>query len=120
MPTTTKPKTTRKAAQAPSSIAYVQDAIKDLERARERAGTELRESLDAGIERLREVIEDLRKRAEQQASEFERVFEETTEEGRREFGRRAIMAQRSDEALKAMSSAIRKRRSELSGGEGGA
>jgi uncharacterized protein YicC (UPF0701 family) len=117
MSTTTKSKAPAKTSPSTRSIDHLQDAIRDLDKARERAGAELRESLDAGIERLRDVMGDLRERAEHQASEFERMFDETTEDGRRELGRRAIMAQRSDAALKEMSATVRKRRSELSGGD---
>ena len=113
MATTTKSRKAGEAAAASRSIDYLQDAVRDLDRARERAGSELRESLDAGIERVRTVIDDLRERGEHQASEFERFFDETTEHGRREYGRRAIMVQRSEEALKDMTAAIRERRSEL-------
>jgi uncharacterized protein YicC (UPF0701 family) len=96
-----------------TSMDYVQQAIQDIDRARGRAGEELRETLDSALERLRDAVGDLRKRAEDQASEFERAFEDSTEDGRREFGRRAIMAQRSPEALKEMTAAIRKRKAEL-------
>ena len=96
-----------------TSIDYVQQAMNDIDRARERAGVELRDTLDSALERLRHAVGDLRKRAEQEASEFERAFEDATEDGRREYGRRAIMGQRSPEALKEMTAAIRKRKAEL-------
>jgi hypothetical protein len=115
MATTTKAATKTPAVKGTQKSAadYVQQAIQDIDHARERAGVELRESLDSAVERLREAAGDLRKRAEQQAAEFEHAFEEATEDGRRELGRRAIMAQRSPEALKEMSSFIRKRKAEL-------
>ena len=126
---TTKTKTTKQPATGgakarperarKSSVEYVQQAMQDIDRARERAGVELRDSLDSALDRLRDVVGDLRTRAEHQASEFERAFDEATDEARREYGRQAIMAQDSPEALTEMTAAIRKRRAELAREHGG-
>jgi hypothetical protein len=112
MATSTKTPVQRTSGEK-SSVEYLQQALQDIDHARERAGTELRDSLDSASGRVREAIADLRKRAEDQAAELERAFEDAAEETRREYGRRAIMAQRSPEALGEMSAAIRKRRTAL-------
>lgn len=115
--TTTKPaKQTRPAPAARrqrSSLDYVQKALEDLDKARGRATDELRESIDSAIERLRHVASDLRSRAEDETSQWERSLERASEEVRRELGRRAVRAQRTPDALTELSTEIRKRRSQV-------
>jgi hypothetical protein len=119
MPTTTT-EPARQARPAPaarrqrSSLDYVQKALEDLDKARGRATDELRESIDSAIERLRHVASDLRSRAEDETSQWERSLERASEEVRRELGRRAVRAQRTPGALTELSTEIRKRRSQVS------
>lgn len=115
-----KPAARRGAAPAEKSpMDRLQEAIRGLDRARDRAGDELRESIDTAVTRLRDVAGDLRKRAERQAGEWEDALDEAGEDVRRELGRRAVMAQQTPEALKEMSAAIRKRKAELAPQGGG-
>ena len=101
-------------ARAPKSSAdYVQQAMQDIDKARERVSVELRENLDAALERLRDAAGDLRKRAEQQTGDWGDALEQATEDVRRDLGRRAVMAQRTPAALKEMSAAVRERRAQL-------
>lgn len=120
MPTTTKPKATtrakparRAAAKPPSSLDYIQKALDDLDKARERASDELRTIIDHTVDRLRKATKDMRARAGGEAAEFEDMIDRASEDVRRDIGRRAVEAQQSPEALKEMASAIRKRQAEM-------
>jgi hypothetical protein len=124
MPTTTtttkakgatapKPAQRTAARKPPSSLDYVQKALEDLDKARGRASDELRTTLDGAIERLRKATKDMRSRAGTEAADFEDVISRASEDVRRDLGRRAVQAQQSPEALKELSSAIRKRKAEL-------
>ena len=128
MATTAKVKPTKRPAKRgakassgtqKSSLDYVQEAMKDLDRARGRAGSELRETLDTAIDRLHAAASGLRERAENEASELQQAYEQASEETRREYGRQAIMLQQSPEALSEMTAAIRKRRAGLAKAERG-
>jgi hypothetical protein len=122
MPTTTPAKgTTTPAKRArraparpePSSVDYVQQALEDLDKARGRAGDELRHTLDNTVERLRKAAAELRSRAEGEATDWEHALERASEEMRRELGRLAVRAQGTPEALTELSTEIRKRTREL-------
>jgi uncharacterized protein YicC (UPF0701 family) len=115
MPTTTPTKAARRtpARPEPSSVEYIQQALADLDKARGRAGDELRVNVDHAVERLRKAATELRARAEDEASDWEGALERASEEMRRDLGRLAVRAQRTPEALTDMSTEIRKRRSQL-------
>lgn len=112
-PTTDRSTRTRRAADK-SSLDYLQDAISDLDRARERAGVEAREAIDAARERVREAVKDASGSAQDEVSEWRQALDRAGENLRRELGLMAVRAQDSTETLSAMSSEIRKRRAELS------
>jgi uncharacterized protein YicC (UPF0701 family) len=115
MPTTTPTKPARRTASAsqPSSMDYIQQALEDLDKARGRAGDELRVNVDHAVERLRKAATELRSRAEDEASDGEGALEHASEEMRRELGRLAVRAQRTPEALTEMSTEIRRRKTQL-------
>jgi len=96
-----------------TTLQYLQKAIEDIDHAREHAGKDMRSSLDTAVDRMKDIAGDLHKRAEDEAAEFQKTIESTTEEMRRELGRRAIRAQRSPDALKDLSAEIRKRKADL-------
>lgn len=104
-PTTTGAETT--------ALQYLQQALEDLDHAREKASDDARERIDAAIERISSTVKDIRSRAEHTADEWERVLERSTEEIRREWAVRAIHAQQTDAALTVLSREIRHRRAEL-------
>ena len=96
-----------------SAADHLEDALEDLNSARQSAQDELRSSIDSAISRAREALDDLRSdteeraenlrtRAKDQASVWQRALEDATEDARRELGVRAVRAQRSDDALDAM------------------
>ena len=109
--------TTPTKTEAKTSMDYLQEAISDVDKARQSAGGEMRERLDEAMERLRTVATELRERAEEQAHDLEASLDRAGEELRIEFGVRAVRAQRSPKALTRMSSEIRKRRAELAAHE---
>jgi uncharacterized protein YicC (UPF0701 family) len=80
------------AATEKTSLDYLQMAVQDLDRARERAGEELRAVIDDAVRKLREAIEDLRRRAESQTAEWEKSLEHAADDVLLERGRRAAMA----------------------------
>ena len=114
--------TTRKAPAKPakSSLDYLQEAMADLEKARQSATGEIRASLDAAIERmrrlateLRERAEELRGRADDEVRDFEKSLDKASDQLRVELGLRAIRAQDSVEALTQLSAEIRRRKAQL-------
>ena len=108
-------KTGRKPAKSDghSPVEYLQGALDELSKARERAGGEIRDGIDSAIERTRDAIKDAGSEAETQVADWRSSLEKASEDVRRELGVLAVRAQRSPEALRAMSAEIRKRKTEL-------
>jgi hypothetical protein len=97
-----------------TSVDYLEDALKDLGMAREKGGKEIRASIDAAMERVREAAKELGSRGQDQVGEWQKTLDAAADDALRELGRMAIRAQRSPEALTQLSAEIRKRRSQLS------
>jgi methyl-accepting chemotaxis protein len=117
-----KPAKTRKppAKPAKTSLDHLQEAMADLEKARQAATGEIRASIDTAIERMRGIATDLRERAGDLGSragddtrEFEESLDRASEQLRVELGLRAIRAQDSVEALTKLSAEIRRRKAQL-------
>jgi hypothetical protein len=109
---------TTKKAPAPkpvkkSSLEYLQDALDDLARAREQAQKEARAGIDAAVERIRGVRRDLGARAHDEADELQTRLEHASDDALLEFGRAAIRAQRTPEALTEMQAELRARKRKL-------
>lgn len=119
---TARPPATPSALTAPkpappaprTSVDYLEDALKDLGKAREKGGKEIRASIDAAMERVREAVKELGSRSQDQVGEWQRTLDAAADDALRELGRRTIHAQRSPEALTELSAEIRKRRGQLS------
>ncbi|HYH91214.1 MAG TPA: hypothetical protein VEX67_18420 [Solirubrobacteraceae bacterium] len=109
MTAATKKAPARKPAEK-SSLDYLQHALDDLARAREQAQQEARGGIDSAVERIREVRKDLGARARDEAEEMQSRLEHASDEALREFGRAAVRAQRTPEALTEMQSEIRARK----------
>jgi uncharacterized FlaG/YvyC family protein len=103
---------------------HLEDALEDLNNARQSAQDELRSSIDSAISRAREALEDLRSdteeraeslrmRAKNQAADWQQALEDATEDARRELGIRAVHAQRTEDALDAMSEEIKSHKKEV-------
>jgi ElaB/YqjD/DUF883 family membrane-anchored ribosome-binding protein len=110
-------KTARKpatATDARSPVDYLQDALDELTKARERAGDDIRSGIDAAIERTRDAMKEAGSGAQEQITDWRASLESASDEVRRELGVLAVRAQRSPEALRAMSAEIRKRKTEIS------
>lgn len=112
----TKTAATRK-ADAPSPAEYLQDALEELTKARERAGGDIRSGIDSAIDRTRDALKEAGSEAQGQISEWRGTLDRTTDDVRRELGILAVRAQRSPEALRAMSAEMRKRKAEISTGK---
>ena len=95
------------------SVEHLQSAMDELTKARARASEDIRAAIDSAIERTRGAMKGAGEDAHEQISDWQRSLERATEELRRELGVVAVRAQRSPEGLKAMSSEIRKRKTEL-------
>jgi hypothetical protein len=95
-------------------VEYLQGAIDELTKARERAGTDIRSGIESAIERTRDVMKDAGSDTQKQVVEWQRALERAGDDVRRELGLMAVRAQRSPDALKAMSAEIRKHKSEIS------
>jgi hypothetical protein len=95
------------------SLDYLQHALDDLAGARGQAQQEARAGIDSAVERIRDVRKDLGSRAQGEADELLARLEHVSEEVRREFGRAAIRAQRTPEALAQMQAEIRDRKRKL-------
>jgi hypothetical protein len=111
-PATTKKAPDRKPAEK-SSLDYLQHALDDLAHAREQAQQQARAGIDSAVERIREVRKDLGTRAQGEADELQARLERASEDALREFGRAAIRAQRTPEALAEMQAEIRDRKRKL-------
>ena len=97
-----------------SSLDYLQQALEDLDSAREQAQHEARASIDSAMDRIRDARRDLATRARDEADDLQSRLDRASEEVRRELGRTAMRAQRSPEALTAMQAEIRARKRKLS------
>ena len=109
-------KTVRKTATGDghSPAEYLRGALDELTKARERASGDIRSGIDAAIERTREAMGEAGTDAQEQVSDWRTLLDKASDEVRRELGILAVRAQRSPEALRAMSAEIRKRKTEIS------
>jgi hypothetical protein len=103
-----------KAGDGQGTVEYLQGALDELTNARDRAGTDIRSGIESAIERTRDVMKEAGSDTQKQVVEWQRSLEKAGEDVRRELGLMAVRAQRSPEALQAMSSEIRKRKTEIS------
>lgn len=94
-------------------IDYLQDALEDLDKAREKAGKEVSASIDSARERINGAREDLADRGQHQIKDWREQLGSATDDALRELGRWAIRAQRSSEALTELSKEIRQRKAEV-------
>lgn len=115
MPTKSAAKPQRKApAHAePTTSDRLKDAVQDLDKARDEAGQQAKESIDSAIARIREAASELGDKARDQTAEWQTALEGAGDDLLRELGRRAVRAQRSPAALKDLSDEIRRRKAEL-------
>jgi len=108
-----KGKSPTKHADGATTLEYLQQAIKDVDHARQHAGNELHSSLDAAMERMSDIARDIRKRGEDEAADWQHALEHTTEEMRRDLGGRAVRAQQTRDALAELAAEIKKREAQL-------
>ncbi len=115
------PATTTKSGASHSSkstekapVDYLQDALEDLDKAREKAGEEVSASIDSARERISDARDDLTDRGHDQVKDWREQFGSAADDALRELGRWAIRAQRSPEALSELSKEISKREAEVS------
>jgi hypothetical protein len=108
--TTTKPR--GQAEKAPAD--HLQDALEDLDKARQKAGEEVSASIDSARERISDAREDLSHRGQDQVKDWREQFGSAADEALRELGRWAIRAQRSPDALTELSEEISKRKAQVS------
>jgi hypothetical protein len=94
-------------------MEHLQQASAEVDAARQEATGGVRRSLDSAIEQLHEVSGELRRRAQDQTAEWQHALEHASDKAREEMARRAIRAQRTPEALTALSAEIRKRKADL-------
>ena len=80
---------------------------------RGQAQHEARAGIDAAAERIRQVRKDLGARARDEAGQMQTRLEQASEDALREFGRAAVRAQRTPEALTEMQTEIRARKRTL-------
>jgi ElaB/YqjD/DUF883 family membrane-anchored ribosome-binding protein len=113
--TATTPTTHTPAPPAPkTSVDYLEEALKDLGKAREKGGNEIRASIDAAMERVREAGKELGTRTQDQVGDWQKALDALADDALRELGLMTIRAQHSPEALTEFSAEIRKRRGQLS------
>jgi hypothetical protein len=96
-----------------SSLDYLQHALDDLAHARAQAQQDARTGIDSAVERIRRVRNDLGARAHDEADGLQTRLEHASDEALKEFGRVAIRAQRTPEALAEMQTEIRDRKRKL-------
>jgi uncharacterized protein YicC (UPF0701 family) len=108
MPATTPAKSADKAP-----MDHLQDALEDLDKAREQAGEEVSAKIDSARDRINEAREDMSHRGHDQLTEWREQLESAADGALEEFGRWAIRAQRKPQALGELSKEITKRKAEV-------
>jgi hypothetical protein len=103
----------RRKATSATPLDHLHHALDDLGRAREGAGQQARDRIDAAADSVRDAATGFRSRAEDRASEWEHTLQRETDEVLVELGKLAIRAQRSPGALRELSAEIRHRKGEL-------
>lgn len=108
-------KTARKPAtkDGHSPAEYLQGALDELSKARERASGDIRSGIDSAMDRTRDAMKEAGTEAQSQVADWRGSLDKASDEVRRELGVLAVRAQRSPEALRAMSAEIRKRKTEI-------
>jgi hypothetical protein len=96
-----------------SSLDYLQHALDDLAHARDHAQQDARGWIDSAAARIREARKDVGVRARDEADGLQARLEQASDEALREFGRAAVRAQRTPEALTEMQTEIRARKRRL-------
>ncbi|MGZ5419844.1 MAG: hypothetical protein ACXWES_04930 [Solirubrobacterales bacterium] len=107
-----------------SSADYLERALADLNRARQETAADTMSMIDSAIGRLREALsrvqggaedraEHLRDLAEDRAAEWQRMLEDASDDARQELAIRSVQAQRSREALKAISKEVKRQKKEI-------
>lgn len=112
--TTTRPGGHAKKSTEKAPLDYLQDALEDLDKAREKASEEVSASIDSARERISDAREDLTDRGQDHVKDWREQLGGTADDALRELGRWAIRAQRSPEALTELSKEISKRKTEVS------
>jgi hypothetical protein len=114
MATATKRKAPARRPTEKSTLDYLQHALDDLDKARAKAQQDARASIDSAVARVRDAVKDLNSRAHDEAHDWEERLDHVSEEARVEFGRVAIRAQDTPDALAELATEIRRRKRELS------
>ncbi len=96
-----------------TSVDHVQEALGEIDKARQSAQGEARGQLDRATDRLGALATDLRDRAEEEARDFQASLDRAGEHLRVDLGLRAVRAQNTSEALTKLSAEIDKRQAEL-------
>jgi len=104
--------TAKSADKAP--MDHLQDALEDLDKAREQATDEVSGKIDSARDRINEAREDMSGRGHDQLAEWREQLETAADGALEELGRWAIRAQRKPEALDELSKEITKREAEVS------
>lgn len=112
MPATTTKSTATQSEKAP--LEHLQDALHDLDQAREKAGDEVSARIDSARERISDAREEMSERSQDQVKDWRQQLEGAADEVLEELGRWAIRAQRKPESLTALSEEITKRKGEVS------
>lgn len=108
-----KPAKPAKKSAGKNSIDFVQEALSDIDKARQSAQGEARAQLDRTTERLKTLVTDLRGRAGEELRDVESSLDRANEQVRVEIGLRAVRAQTSPEGLAKLAAAVSTRAAEL-------
>lgn len=96
-----------------TSLDHLQDALKDLTKAREKGTEDARAAIEDAMDKISEASKEIADRGQGQIADWEDALEHAAEDARRELGLLAVHAQRSPEALSDMATEIRKRKAEI-------
>ena len=109
--TSTKPTGTQGEKAA---LDYLQDALHDLDQAREKAGDEVSARIDSARDRIKDARGEMSERGHDQVKDWRQQLESAADDALEELGRWAIRAQRKRESLNALAGEITKREGEIS------
>ena len=99
--------------QPDTAAEHLEEALDDLNSARQSAQDELRSSIDSAISRAREALDDLRSDTEERAENLRTRAKNQAADWQRALGVRAVHAQRTKDALDAMSEEIKRHKKEV-------
>jgi hypothetical protein len=98
-------------------LEYLEHALEDLGRAREGAGEQARDRIDAATDSARDAAPTFRSRAEELISQWEEMLQREADDVLVDLGKLAVRSQRTPGALRELSAEIRRCKADMAPAE---